>query len=223
MIKRGPRSKEIKCRISEGRKRHKFWANDELVTLKSLYPSASREETLKAFPKLKWNAIVTTANRNGLYRRGRVPHRYKFGKFPKMSEETARLAAWAISLEGTIALHRGIHSGLNPMISIGNTNFELLRQFRELTQYGHISKKPWRDNERCKGVYKWEIRSVFEAQAFLIQIIPFLPSKKEQAQLLLPYLEKRILRWKLPYDTKELDIQAEIKALNKRGVEEKDG
>lgn len=223
-MKRGPRSEEIKRRISEGKKRHNLWTGEELATLRRLYPSASREEILKAFPRISWDAIVVTANRRlGIYRRGKVPQRHKVGTFPRMSEEIAKVAAWAIALEGTITLHRQTHHTrgrtvcLYPMISMGNTDFEMLRQFRELTKYGRISEKAWRSNEKCKFERKWEIRSIYEMHSFLEQILPYLPSKRKQGDLLLRFLESRISRWKLPYIEEEFKIQERIKELNKKG------
>lgn len=206
-----------------------YWNEDRINLLRELYPHSSRGEIFKAFPEKNWNAISAIATRRGFKRR--VPKHLEIKTYPILSEEVAKIAAWSIVFEGSIGLHKQIHFtrnntiGLYPMVSLGNTDFELLEKFKNLLGFGHIGKGTeevrWfykNGNEyKSKPLKKWEIRSVPEIKYFLRQIVEYLPAKKRQGELLLEYTEIRLKNWRLPYTPREYEIQDEMKKLNERG------
>jgi hypothetical protein len=199
----------------------RYWVDERKTLLRGLYPTASREEVLEAFPEKNWNAISAKATREKIHRK--VPHKFKVRDFPIMDKVTARIMAWAISLEGAITLHKQTDPRtktpeLYAVVSLANTNRNLLTKLMEISGFGHIRSKSWQYNERCKPCFYWTIRNIQECLAFLRQIQPHLPSKQEQADLLIEYCEERLKNWRLPYSTRDFEIHERIKSLNKRGL-----
>jgi hypothetical protein len=215
-----------------------YWNNERMTLLHRLYPSAQREEILTVFPERNWNAIAAKATRERI---GRIApmRRLNPKEYPVLDTESRKIAAWSIAFEGAIGLNKLTptrymaqrrpcrYIELAPAITLGNTNQELLTKFSRLMNgYGKVDNG--RDNSltkngtiySCKPLWRWSIRGVPETQGFLQQILPFLPAKKKQGELLLEYTVLRLSRWRLPYSEREFEIYEEIKRLNQRGQHE---
>jgi len=196
-----------------------IWTREKIDKLRRLYPRGTKEEIMKAFTGRTWIAIKLQANRHGIYRETQSR---KQKEFPRLSELWKHILSWSIAWEGSIMLHyqektkRGV-SSLHPAISIGNTNFKLLKRLKKESGYGRCERTNWHRGTNNKPVRKWEVRSIPEAYALLSQIIEYLPAKREQGKLLLEFLESRLNRWRMPYTEKEYKIQKQISKLNKRG------
>jgi len=190
------------------------WSEEDLDILMELYPIEDKEILLSVFVGASWNAIKIQANRLGLKRK---KHNRLKKQYPIMDELTKHIISWSIAWEGSIMLHKqGVHE-IYPSVSIGNTDFYLLERIKNMTGYGRCERTTWHENTNNKPVKKWDIRSIPEIHSFLIQIVDYLPAKKQRAALMIEYLNSRLSRWGMPYNDREFKIQEEISKLNRRG------
>ncbi len=202
---------------------HGYWTKDREDLLTNIYPSSTREEVLSSFPEKNWNALAGKAMRLQLHRK--VPHvKHHPEIYPILTETQKQIIAWSIAWEGTISLFYQKYKKDNeligcyyPIISIGNTNLELLKRFHDLTGYGRIGGG-FKRGGNCKPINQWRIKSIYECKALLEQIISYLPSKREQGEILLKFLARRIEIWGLPYDSEDAELVKKIRILNKRGL-----
>jgi len=143
-----------------------------------------------------------------------------------MTEIARNMAAWALAWEGAIGITKHCHSGrhghpqLRARIEIGNTNLALLGQFQTLTGYGKVDKRSAPKGNR-KRQWMWSIPTLHEARSFLIEIQPYLPSKRSQAALLLEFIESRLLSCRTSkkfYSQREWEIYEELSLSNQKGM-----
>lgn len=135
--------------------------------------------------------------------------------------DNAELIAWSMAWEGSIGISRGKNKyGVyyRPMLQLSNSNKELLEEFHRLSDMGYInigSKK----NDRHKTMWQWHISNQSDSVYFINAILPFLPSKVEQAELLRDFCLSRMNRptHKSPYTEEELSIIEKIHELNRKG------
>lgn len=199
-----------------------YWTEERIARLRKVYPRGTKTEILTLFRGRTWEAIKLQASRNNIKR---LSQSRKREEYPLMDNTTRCIMAWSIAWEGSIALHKQMDDtknriyGLDPIVSVGNTNKKMLEELIHMSGYGHIGDTPYQSTPNCKPVYKWEIRSIPEANAFLKQVFPHLPSKRKQAELLLEFTKSRLKRWRMPYTKREVEIQQEIEGLNRRGIE----
>lgn len=151
----------------------------------------------------------------------------KFDNFEvNISDENARLAAWSISWEGYISLIKSKDPRkkggfrMIPRIAIGNTNYNLLEKFQQLVPIGKLSNSGYRPNPKARDIWYWRLSSSFNKTIwFLKRILPYLPSKQRQAELLLEYCISRCnVFGNKPYSERELQIREEILTLNRKGI-----
>jgi len=120
--------------------------------------------------------------------------------------------AWAIATEGTISINQ-TKSCCYPNVNMYNTDRELIEKFWQLAGfYGYISKPSGYSSKLgnrlgWKVRHRWIINKREEVKEFLIEILPYLPTKVMQAKIVIDFCETG--------DTKWLRI---IKILNTRGV-----
>lgn len=114
-----------------------------------------------------------------------------------------------------------------PRISITNTSKELV-DYLLLTKLGRMKKYHY-NGRNCKDRYDWEISSPIEIKEFLLKIKDFLIVKKYQCELMLSFLEERVIMTKFRDSMgriKKMDITTttnwyyyeRMKRLNKRGI-----
>ena len=142
-----------------------------------------------------------------------------------LTADDAKLIAWSIAWEGSIALHtnRATPTRIIPKIYIRNTELELLQKFHELVGgsiYLARDQIPERNFNRL-----WELRisGSRAVGSLLSQILPYIPSRKKEkiAKLVLQFCEIRTYcKYNQPYTKKEFQIQKEVKELNVRKLEE---
>ena len=146
------------------------------------------------------------------------------------------IIAWSLAWEGWIGLtkcsrSKGHAMQYTPHITIGNTDIELLKKFRDITGCGHIytynTGKTYKSNWRVQAA--WQINNTFEVLEFLQEIYGFLPAKQPQANLLMEFCRIRLDRKQKGYkgfnmrsgintwSIREEEIYQELKKLNKRG------
>ena len=140
-----------------------------------------------------------------------------------VSNDDKRLIAWCISLEGSIMLTKN-RTGYTPIVEFINTNLELINKFYVLMgdTPSHIYRKRYNDGIRSDS-YRCRCNHLTVVKDLLESIKDYLPSKREQADLLLEFINLRLNckdSWGsrgLSYTTKERDIHIKIKELNKIG------
>jgi len=125
---------------------------------------------------------------------------------------------WFIAGEGTITFasikrHTGAIS-IYPRVRVVNCDLKLLNQFKTLVGYGDINTT---HKERPNPLYQWEIRCFKKCVPFLKEMIQFLPSKQEQAKLIIEYFEYRNkLSRKHPKDNNDFEFVYRMRKLNER-------
>ena len=145
------------------------------------------------------------------------------------TEDTNRLIAWCISLEGSIELViQSSRSSYCPYLKLYNTDVNIVNQFYEIMgRKGFIVRSEYK-NPKFKPCYAWRCCKMEDVKNILGSILPYLPSKKEQAELLIEYItirEDNKYKWHLrgsSHSDREREIHLRIKELNKRGKIEND-
>lgn len=146
-----------------------------------------------------------------------------------LNREQKQILAWSIAWEGTISLiknrcvkaQHGFY--IRTRMDVFNTNKKLLEIFKKfIGGYGYISLQRNAQKENWAKCHRWRTHGQKETYDLLKQIIDFLPTKKEQAKLLLEYIEIREQKNRLgnklrSYSDREFEIYEEIHKLNQRG------
>ena len=184
------------------------WTIEEDTRLASSYRMSSHKGLVTMFPGRTWEAIHQRAKKLRVWR-------YKTRDVPKLTEQAAMVAAWALACEGTICLVKSRHDQhtyFMPKLLLFNTRPELVQRFTELVGCGAVScRKPYKTRTRSQNLYLWTLYGVTNILAFLRQIRPFLPIKEDVADLVMEYCESRLrLGNKVPYTVREQLIQQEI-------------
>ena len=144
-----------------------------------------------------------------------------------------KLMAWSIEWEGSISVNRSTRNRkrgswiYQSYVAIGNTREELINAFFSLVGYGKVSHyKSYVNN--CKDTHKWEVKSYSDIKKFCEEVLPFLITKKKQAQLAIEFCNLRMsasrdgICFKKGENTRtprEKEIYEEMKKLNSRGME----
>lgn len=152
-------------------------------------------------------------------------------KFIPKEEERWKLLAWAIAWEGSICLHKGRNSENRnlvwycPSVNLNNTDSNLLSQFVQLANCGNVSFFG-RRNPRHKNQYRWALTSMGAVKSFLLNILPYLPTKRKQAELVIEFCTLRLNNHKHGLkgmkglhtrEPREEEIFQELRELNKKG------
>lgn len=147
--------------------------------------------------------------------------RCKLGKFE------ATIAAYSIAWEGSICIglchnketkRRKSHLTLLPSVSIGGTDKNLLNTFCALVGYGKVRLTKRGDSLlNHKPVWQWKIRAMGEIKSFCEEILPYLPAKRKQAELMIVFCNGRLNAIR-PYTDRDWAIHREMKRLNHRGL-----
>jgi len=143
-------------------------------------------------------------------------------KIPKWSRETCKIIAWIVASEGSIGIYKS-RKTLCPHISVDNTATDFLKGLVKLTGVNQISKHNEPPEENWKDTYKWYLSSQIDVLDCLQRIKPYLPIKKEQADLVQKFCKSRISRLKgkrpndVPYSQQEISLWVKCKELNMRG------
>ena len=112
-----------------------------------------------------------------------------------------------------------------PYIAFSNNDKGLIDKFASLAQCGSIYYRQREGN--CKPSYVWALFRLGEVKKFLEEIIPSLPSKTRQAELLLEFcilresFSRKGIAMKLGHNSRtprEHEIFGELRKLNRKGI-----
>jgi hypothetical protein len=131
--------------------------------------------------------------------------------------------AGIVDSEGCIRLHRsyrkyGCGVSYSIEVAVSNTNQKLLNYLRNVTDLGHITEKY--NGENARNIYRWRL-TTYHLKKFLLSIVPFLRIKKEQALLIVRYINITNddgTKLTLEQIKEKEDIYEKISELNKRGT-----
>jgi hypothetical protein len=153
-----------------------------------------------------------------------------------MNKIQTEVLAWSLVWEGRIGLskqtqkphgkHKTTATLLRARIDISNTNRELLEKFKAYIGHGNVNNHdhPSRRQKHSKwnDLHVLRFGSQKECHYILKSIINVLPAKREQATLLLEFLELRKKanakrNEEKKYSQREWEIFERIRNLNSRG------
>lgn len=107
--------------------------------------------------------------------------------------------AWTIAWEGCLGLYKARRSEghsfqIIPVVDVSNTNRELLEAFAKLVGYGKVyhQSNHHHDGTNWKDMHKWQLTSLETVKRFCEEILPYLPAKKEQAEILIRFAKRRM-------------------------------
>jgi hypothetical protein len=197
------------------------WTNNEIETLKTLFPSnLPLEEIQKHFPKRSINAIKHKASALGLKRppligENRVPTK----EYLELTDIDKGYLAGFLDGEGSIGFtYRKDRHGYTPTVIFSNSDKSVLEWIRN--RIGGILTRESRRNPHHKDGYKLYFRSRADILPLLRTLLPHLKVKKKQAELMIQFCESRLNRkvQNSPLTVEELKIIKEVSKLNKRGI-----
>ncbi|MFA6385939.1 MAG: hypothetical protein WCW29_04310 [Candidatus Paceibacterota bacterium] len=140
--------------------------------------------------------------------------------------------------EGSIGISRLMshrkNPTLTPRISIGNTNMKIINHVREILEKipitMFIEKCQKVENKNWKQASVIQISHIIGVKKLLDVVTPFLIGKREQAEILLSFVNSRIKIYKslnripgnggrgTPYTDEEIKLCYQLKILNKKGI-----
>lgn len=197
-----------------GIKKYRKWTEKEISYLKKNYTKMTANKIGKEICR-KTNEITSKAHVLGIK---------KFiisePMLTRLTEIQLSYLAGIIDGEGSILLCKSRH-GLRPCISLCMTDKETIQTIVRWLKSSkiHIHEcKPQRENQRCKFVFRIEIRRINEVLGLLIALFPYLITKKERAHLLMEFCKSRMQNLFSTNTEREIEIFNLMKKLNKRGV-----
>jgi hypothetical protein len=123
--------------------------------------------------------------------------------------------------EGTITFVLKQHIKYQPTCSVVNTNKIIIDKVIHILEDNKIphwvhfyeATKTW------KRRWRVEVSGLRRTKKFLIVLMPYLVSKKQQAALMLEFVESRLKKLGIHpyYDSREQEIFLEVRELNKKG------
>jgi len=200
-----------------------FWTQQECEVLRESWANNSRPKLLALLPLKDWSSIRHKAFELGLAKKAFAKYWRTYDKVQSivLSDAEKGYLAGIIDGEGTLRVMRALKLWYAPFIQITNTNKAIMDWLQKLlgekgighTYHEKYSKKP---NHRPKHVYN--IASVQGVKQILDQIAHLLVIKKEQAKLLLEFIEMKENKADYGVLSREREIFEELKRLNARGT-----
>lgn len=150
-----------------------------------------------------------------------------------MERLNAIVAAYAIAFEGCISLsktsvnRRKVYSVIVPSVQIAGVNKQLLDDFCSLVGYGKVyperRKNPLKNQ---REVFVWRLSGAQQMKDFCEEILPYLPSKKRQAEIMIEFCERRKVCHRIythgghftTYEDRDWELLKEMQELNHRGL-----
>lgn len=192
-----------------------IWTEEEMDFVRQYYPEKGRQWVARKLGKTT-NSIKAITFRLGLKRKRAWDNLV-------LSDVQKKLIAWSIAWEGSIGLHRDKQKKnsqnfyLKPRIGVYNTDYNLLTKFKELVGLGHIHRHK-ASLPSGKNMWIWSCTGIRKCRYLLQNILPELPSKRKQAELLLEFcnMPKKIPN--MNYVPRAFEIQQTMLKLNGKGL-----
>ena len=191
------------------------WSKEELELLREVSTRDNTyKERMKYFPNRSYSSVRMQCERRGLP--SPLGSDKKQFDLNLTNEESAYLAG-IIDGEGTITFcKRWNRDSYNPIVSIANTDKDLMEYLHNQIG-GTLTVYPHRVPPR-RTAYKLEIWQS-NVVPILEKVLPYLIVKREQAELMLEYIESRRNRVRVssPFIEREVEIVGMVRNRN-RGI-----
>lgn len=215
-------------------KKYSWWNRNEIEFLRSHYTSSSKQFILSNL-KRTWESIMVKARKLGIKREDKTlfdPNKVQL--LPLNDFDLGFIVAF-IEGEGCIFINTVRRKKYPnkiyhyPCISICNTDKELIEKVTKILGKKADMVLRSTNNKKHKGIYQFSINKILDIYQILKTIEPHLISKKEQAKLVMEFIENRNKnrkRWSIgengmyvpvDYTKKQKEIVKQVKQLNKRG------
>jgi LAGLIDADG-like domain len=134
---------------------------------------------------------------------------------------TAELqAVWlagVIDSEGTVVFHHNSHRNMQVVVSISNTNIDLVNVAISIIEGSKLNpqlhKYRYKAKNQVRGYYQVRVSGLKQAERLLERVMPYLIVKRKQAVLALSYLKKH--QYKAHEDQGYVDsLVVQMKQLN---------
>lgn len=194
----------------------KWWTKEEIEILKKYYPSRPRDKVKEKLKPRSWASIKGEAKHLGIHREYRGFQIRKVDDvLNNLSDIDKAYLAGFIDGEGCICFLKQTRKNrerYTPCITIVNTNKEIIEWINGKIPYFnlHVSTRP----KNHKDMYIIETRKQMPIKYILQMMIPYLKVKKEQAELMLEYINNRLSG---VYVSRNRKIYHQLKELNRRG------
>jgi len=192
------------------------WFASEVRLLKKVYPKAFINECVSLFPRHTKKSIYQKARYLKLKRKNFNIRKKSCVKY--LSDRDKGYIAGLIDGEGTIAIHKACdrrrkNPRYYPMIQISNTNRDLLEFCKLKIGAGGVYLANRNRFPNRKPTYVFHVQAMLNVQDFLNQVIEALILKREQAKIVLEFIEKRLLTRK-----QSVSLYERIRLLNIKGT-----
>jgi len=134
-----------------------------------------------------------------------------------------QVIAFSIAFEGSVSITR-TRQYYTATISLGNTEFDLLENFRRIVRLGKIGKATTQ-REGDKPYKIWKISNVHEIFYLLEQLKGYMPCEKYRKlrNLVSEFCKRRIVAHangtlEAPYTQREHEIVKQVQKLNEKGT-----
>lgn len=131
-----------------------------------------------------------------------------------MTEYSERIwrayAAGFFDGEGSVGIYRYGSGRTRPKVSISNTDLAVLEEFK--ARYGGSISKSAKVERWHVQCYGWSMNGRHQITAMLKDLLPYLRTKRKQADLMLEYFSK-------PSHQRRMDIVRELKEAKREGSE----
>lgn len=192
------------------------WTEDKVQFLKESFSILENEEIANKLG-VSHIAINSQAYKIGLRKKN---------KLSKSNKEDCKTIAWSLDFEGTLSIIKSKHKNqtqgfhLNPVISLYNTDYNLIKGFKNLVNCGTIFKRE-RRNIKHSNSYVWRITTFSQIISLVDNIIQYSPTDKfkRKCEIIKEYCISRKEKGNIrkSYSQNEINLQKEIKILNEKG------
>ena len=191
------------------------WSPEDDLLVKSQYGTVKPEDLSERLGGRSWTAIAKRAQYLAVHRPRTNPNSYAHFKSLELWERA--WIACALDGEGTIGI--GSHGkALDAYISVSNTKEPFVARFKEILRnenriHYHIKH---RNEYRRNAIYQYAVGSGPLIYVLLREIMQFLVIKREQAKLVMRFLEIQFERRNKHYTEEQWTLYKEVKRLNQR-------
>lgn len=143
-----------------------------------------------------------------------------------------KLIAWSMEWEGCFTISKAKRSRGNafqyvPVVMLDNTRPILVEAFCQLVGYGKTYVHRRYKEINRKDLFKWQLVNLKDVLRFCEEVLPYLITKRRQAEILLGFCRRRLLvsrkgismsKGQITFTDEDDGDWREMKLLNKRGI-----
>jgi hypothetical protein len=206
------RRKGIRLGLPRLRKPH-FWIKEECEFLSKLYRERRPLKEIAEKLHRSYSAVEKRVKLLGLVEEMKWKPREEY----LLTEAEKGYIAGIVDGEGNVGvLHAHGPQWISARVQITNTDERLIKWLQE--KLGGVARVIHRQTSKHKTVYALMIEDMRDVKYFLNTIKSYLIVKKEQAEILLKFVDSRIKGWRnKPYSKEEMEMWKKLGELNRRG------